>query len=76
MDAYNTFNAPAERPDLSTLISEYIAKRDGGEITREKPNGALEIITTYEGVNAVLAAFDKACSQMVVACTLGTNHSG
>lgn len=76
MNAHSTFSAPAERPDLPSLIEEYYARRDGGEITTVKADGTLEVIATYEGVDAELAAFDKACSQMVMACTLGTQHTG
>ena len=77
MNAFNTFTAPAERPDLPALIAEFYARRDGGEITKEKPDGTLEVVATFEGVDAQLGAFDKACSQMVTACTLGTTgHDG
>lgn len=71
------YQAPAERPDLPTLIAEYRARRDGGEVTREAPDGMLEVVAKYRGVDAELAAFDKACSAMVMACTLGsTGHTG
>jgi hypothetical protein len=69
-------NVPAERPDLPSLIAEYHARRDGGEITSIAFDGTVDVITTYDGVDAELAAFDKACSKMVVACTLGISHTG
>ena len=70
-------SAPATRISLPEIIAEYHARRDGGEITKERANGTLEVVTRFDGVDAELAAFDKACSQMVAACTLGTNgHTG
>lgn len=70
-------SAPATRISLPEIIAEYHARRDGGEITKERADGTLEVVTSFEGVDAELAAFDKACSQMVAACTLGTSgHTG
>ncbi len=47
MNQHSSFKAPVERLDLPSHIAEFHAKRDGGEITREKPYGTLEVITTH-----------------------------
>lgn len=77
MNAHSNFQTPAERPDLPSLIEEYRARRDGGEVTTISADGTVEVIAAYVGVDAELKAFDKACSAMVASCTLGTDgHTG
>ena len=69
MQGKTNFSAPVERPDLPSIIAEYYARRDGGDLTRARPDGTLEVIATYDRVNAELALFDKACSKGIVKLT-------
>ena len=67
---------PAELPRLRELIAEHEAKANGGQITRETPDGMIEVIAEYSGVDAEIAAFQAATSTLKRNCQIGTRYVG
>lgn len=69
-------HVPAAQISISDLIAEYDAKVNGGEITRTNPDGTLDVTHEYVGVDAEIAIFDQACSNLSMACRLGAGIRG
>ena len=67
---------PAELPRLGDLIEEYEAKVNGGQITRENPDGTVDVIAEYAGVEAEIAAFEKAKTALTMNCRIGSRYVG
>lgn len=72
----SNFSAPTVRISLRAVVQEYIARRDGGDVTRELPDGTLEVVESFDGIDKTLADFNKAKSALNASWAMGKAYVG